>query len=61
MNKYIYVKEEETINKGRKEEGKYRGKERMFEICKLQLNNNTIYKCGINLWLVLWLTITCGM
>jgi hypothetical protein len=61
MNKYIYVKKKETINKGRKEEGKYKSKERMFEICKLQLNNNTICKCGINFWLVIWLTTTCGM
>lgn len=61
MNKYIYVEEEEAINKGRKEEGKYRGKEWVFEICKLQLNNNTTYKYSVNLWIVLWLTITCGM
>jgi hypothetical protein len=61
MKKYIYVKEEEIMNKGRKEGGKYRGKERMFEICKLQLNNNTICKCSITFWLVIWFTTTCGM
>jgi hypothetical protein len=60
MNKYTYVKEEETISTGRKEERKYRSKERMFEMCKLQLNNNNICKCSINFYLVIWLT-TCGM